>query len=139
MKKVEFASPEWLTILQGLLQKYTDLSDERVNLSICEVFTSVPPHLDKRGDGIVVWHCRIDGDHFHFEETEIDDADIKSISDYDFVLQLARMKIGPDTQEIYQSIRDEGAAVGKLETVANHGNVPKIFQMMHNDLAEMTA
>ena len=140
MSKVEFASPEWLDALRGMLDRYSAAAGPDVNLSICEVFTGVPRHLDKNGDGVIAWHCRIaDGRVTLFADGEVDDADIKTIADYDFILAFARMPITPETNADYQAQQAEGVKSGKVVHTGDRSKVPPAFYGMHNELAEMTA
>ncbi|MCM8729810.1 hypothetical protein ACFO8O_02335 [Hephaestia sp. GCM10023244] len=137
--KIEFAGPEWHARLKALLERYTTLADPGLRLSICEVFTAVPPHLDADGTGRIAWHCRIADGTVAFHDGEIPTADLKTIADYDFVLRLARMKIEEATLADYRALQAEGAASGKLVSTGDPALVPAVFHGMHNDLAEITA
>ncbi|MBL8772100.1 MAG: hypothetical protein JNK30_12025 [Phenylobacterium sp.] len=140
MSKVEFASREWLAALRSMLDRYTALAGPDTTLSICEVFTGVPPHLDAGGDGRIAWHCRIEGGKVTvFADGEIDDADIKTVADYHFILPFARMKLEPGTTDEYQRQQAEGARLGKVKHEGDRSKVPPAFYGMHNELAEMTA
>lgn len=136
--QVEFASPEWLAALKGMIERYLALAPPDLELSICEVFTGVPKHLDKNGDGVIAWHCRIRNGELEFRDGEIDDADIKTVADYDFILPFARMKIEPGNMEGYQAKQAEGARQGKILSTGDRSKVPPAFYGMHNDLAELT-
>lgn len=138
-KKVEFASPEWLEALKAMIQVYMAKAGPDVKLSICEVFTGVPKHLDKHGNGVLSWHCRIADGKLHFAEGEIHDADIKSTCDYTFILPFARMKVTPSTMAEYEHMQVEGVKAGKLKREGDRSKVPAAFYGMHNDLAEITA
>ncbi len=137
--KVEFASPEWHAKLRELLDRYTAAADPALELTLCEVFTDVPAHLDRDGSGRIAWHCRISGGKVDFHEGEVPEADIKTVADYDFVLRLARMKMEEETLAEYRALQAEGAAVGKLNTTGDHSKVPSTFHGMHNEMAEVTA
>lgn len=137
--KIEFAGPEWHARLKGLLERYTAMVGPELELSICEVFTGVPKHLDRDGSGRIAWHCRIAGGKVDFQGGEVSGTDLKTIADYDFVLRLARMKIEEATLPEYRAIQAEGAASGKLISTGDHAKVPPVFHGMHNDLAEITA
>jgi hypothetical protein len=137
--RIEFAGPEWHARLKGLLEKYTALAGPGVELSICEVFTGVPAHLDEDGDGRVAWHCRIGGGKVEFRDGEIETADLKTVADYDFVLSLARMKIEEATMDAYRALEAEGLASGKLVSTGDKSRIPPVFYGMHNELAEVTA
>jgi hypothetical protein len=136
--KIELASPEWLAALEKLVRSYTAKAARGLELSICEVFTNVPKHLDKHGNGTLSWYCRISDGKLEFEEGEIDAADIKTITDYAFILPFARMKIDPGNMGAYEKKLAEGAAAGKLTRRGDRAKVPPAFYGMHNDLAEIT-
>ncbi len=136
--KVEFASPEWLDTLKGMIERYMALAPSDLELSICEVFTGVPKHLDKNGDGVIAWHCRISGGRLDFRDGAIDDADIMTVADYDFILPFARMKIEPGNMAEYQAQQAEGARLGKVVSTGDRSKVPPAFYGMHNDLADLT-
>lgn len=138
-EKIEFAGPAWLSALRDLLRKYIALAGPEVDLSICEVFTGVPAHLDRDGDGVIAWHCRIKGGELDFRDGEIDDADIKTVADYQFILPFARMKIEPGNMAEYQQMQEEGARAGKVVHQGDRSKVPPAFYGMHNELAEITA
>lgn len=136
--KVEFASQEWLDALKGMIERYMALAPGDLELSICEVFTGVPKHLDKNGDGVIAWHCRISGGRLEFRDGEIDTADLKTIADYDFILPFARMKVSPENMAEYQAQQAEGAKLGKVVSTGDRSKVPPAFYGMHNELAEIT-
>jgi len=139
MKKVEFASPEWLATLKSMIKRYMEKAGPGVTLSICEVFTGVPKHLDKHGNGVISWYCRIGDGKLTFEDGEIPDADIKSVADYAFILPFARMKVEPSTMVEYEKMQAEGVRTGKLTREGDRSKVPPAFYGMHNELAEITA
>lgn len=137
--KVEFASPEWHAKLRELLDRYAAAEDPTLELTLCEVFTGVPAHLDRDGSGRIAWHCRISDGKVEFHEGEVPEADIKTVADYDFVLRLARMKMEEGTLAEYRALQAEGAAAGKLSTTGDNSKVPPSFYGMHNEMAEVTA
>lgn len=137
-ESIEFASPEWLAALEKLLRAYTASAGNDVELSLCEVFTGVPGHLDKNGDGTIAWYCRIKGDEVEFAEGEIAEADIKTVTDYQFILPFARMKIDPGNLASYETQLAEGSKAGKIDRRGDRSKVPPAFYGMHNDLAEIT-
>jgi hypothetical protein len=140
MEKFEFASEAWLAYLKALIVKYSAEAGSDTNLSICEIFTKVPCHLDKRGDGVVAWHCIIeDGKLVTFEETAIPEADVHTEVDYDFVLPIARKVYTPEAMAEVSAYMAKGAAEGKSKSISrNPKKVPPSFVGMHNDLALRT-
>ncbi|HVP84879.1 MAG TPA: hypothetical protein VMS78_09170 [Rhizomicrobium sp.] len=139
MEKLEFASPEWIAALKDLLNVYTQKAGPGLELTICEIFTGVPKHLDKHGNGIIAWHCKIKDGKVHFEETAIPEADVRTEVDYQFVLPLARKVYSPDDMKEVEAYQAKGAAEGKMiSTSKNRSKVPPVFIGMHNDLAVRT-
>lgn len=137
-KKVEFASPEWLETLRGMIERYMALAPADLDLSICEVFTGVPKHLDKNGDGVIAWHCHIKNGRLEFRDGEVESADLKTIADYNFILPFARTKIEPGNMEEYQAQQAEGAKRGLVQHWGDRTRVPPAFYGMHNELADLT-
>jgi hypothetical protein len=139
MDKFEFASPAWIAALKELLVIYTKKAGPGVELSICEVFTGVPKHLDKHGNGVIAWHCLIKDGVVYFEETAIPEADVRTEVDYDFVVPIARRIYSPEVMAEVDAYSAKGAAEGKMiSTSRNRSKVPPVFIGMHNDLAART-
>jgi hypothetical protein len=137
--KFEFASPEWIAALKERLDHYTANEGSGFELSICEVFTGVPANLDKHGDGTIAWHCKIKDGKVHFEETAIPEADVRSESDYQFILPIARRVYSPEVMPEVDAYMAAGAAEGRTKnTSQDRSKVPASFIGMHNDLAVRT-
>jgi hypothetical protein len=109
-------------------------------LSICEIFTKVPKHLDRHGDGIIAWHCIVEnGKLVKFEETAIAEADVRTEVDYDFVVPIAKKVYTPEAMAEVEAYMAKGAAEGKSKaTGKDRSKVPASFIGMHNDLAVRT-
>lgn len=139
MTKIEFAGPEWIAALRELLKVYTKKVGPELDLSICEIFTDVPEHLDKHGDGVIAWHCRIHDGNVHFAETAIAEADVHTKVDYDFILPVARRFYTPEVMDEVNAYIAKGQAEGKMiSSGTNRTKVPPEFIGMHNDLALRT-
>lgn len=138
VQKVEFASPEWLETLRGMIERYMTLAPADLDLSICEVFTGVPQHLDKNGNGVIAWHCHIKNGRLEFRDGEVESADLKTIADYNFILPFARTKIEPGNMDEYQAQQAEGAKRGLVQHSGDRSRVPPAFYGMHNELADLT-
>jgi len=136
--KLEFASDAWFEALKALLPKYAAGAGPGLDLSLCEVFTGVPTHLDQHGDGVIAWHCRIKGDQVEFIHAETDDCDYKTVIDYQTVLPLARFVVTPDTRAEYEALGAAAAASGKVKRTGDPSRIPPSFYNMHNDLAVRT-
>lgn len=139
MEKIEFASPEWIAALKDLLVVYTKKAGPGTELSICEIFTGVPKHLDKHGNGIIAWHCKIGDGQVRFEETAIPEADVHTEVDYQFVLPLAKKVYTAESTSEIEAYTAKGAAEGKMKSTGkDRSKVPPVFIGMHNDLAVRT-
>ena len=138
-EKVEFASPEWFAALRTMFEAYAAGAPDGVDFSVCEVFTGVPAHLDKDGSGVIAWHCHITTGRFDFAYGESDDVDMKTVTDYDFILPFARMKLGPDTAAEYQRLMQGGLETGKIVRAGDGSKAPQELHAIHNDLADITA
>jgi hypothetical protein len=139
MSQFEFASPEWIAALKELLVVYTKRAGPGVELSICEIFTNVPKHLDKHGDGVIAWHCLIKDGEVDFEETAIAEADVHTEVDYDFIVPVAKRVYTPEVMAEVDAYTAKGAAEGKMKSTSkDRSKVPPVFVGMHNDLAVRT-
>lgn len=137
--KVEFASPEWFAALRQMFSAYAETAPAGMDFSVCEVFTGVPKHLDKDGTGTIAWHCRITPGKFDFAYGESDAVDMKTVTDYQFILPFARMKLGADTQAEYQRQMQSGLESGKIVRAGDGSKAPQELYAIHNDLADITA
>ena len=140
MDKIEFASSAWIAALKELIVKYSAAAGPSTNLSICEIFTNVPKHLDKHGTGTLAWHCIVkDGKLVKFEETAIPEADVRTEVDYNFVLPIAKKVYTPEAMPEVEAYMAKGVAEGKSKpTGKDRSKVPPSFIGMHNDLAVRT-
>jgi len=137
-QKVEFAGPEWMAAIESKFRTYAEGPGRDSKLSICEVFTGVPKHLDPDGTGRIAWHCFIGGGKLKFAYGEIDGADIKNIADYDTILPFARLRLTPETQEEYQRMAEAAMAAGKLQRLGDPAKVPQALHGLHNEMADIT-
>jgi len=133
----EFASPEWL---QKLLELRRELAREDPQLmrTTCEIYRNAPPHLANAPGGRIVWTMRVhDGDAtLTAEECADEDADVKMEGDYDAVLVLAKLVIGPD------NLSEAGALIRDM---SRSGRIRLIRQLagpydptLHNRMAAHT-
>ncbi|MEJ0024715.1 MAG: hypothetical protein WDN01_01700 [Rhizomicrobium sp.] len=139
MDKFEFGGRAWMAALRELLVAYTQGAGTNFEVSLCEVFTNVPKHLDPSGDGTLAWHGVVKNGVVHFDESELADADIHSTVDYDFALPLARLVLSPETAGQLQAAAARGIAEGKLKLAGrDRSKMPAAFQGLHNDMAVRT-
>ena len=139
MEKVELASPEWMSLLAGLLQDYARRLPPGLELRLCEVFTNVPPHLDRGGDGRLAWRCAIAGGRAEFSEGIDPDADLLSEADYSFILRVARWIYTPEVMAEVEAYKARGVAEGKYRTGGRDpAKTPALLKEMHNELARRT-
>jgi hypothetical protein len=139
MDKYEFASPAWLAVLRELFAVYAKKIDPALEFSICEIYTDVPKHLDRHGTGVIAWHCLIKDRVARFAETAIPEADLRSQSDYAFILTISRKLFAPDAMAEVQAELARGAAQGKhISTSRDESKVPPAFMDLHNDIVRRT-
>jgi hypothetical protein len=138
-EKVEFASPAWFAALRSRFEAYAATAPADTDFSVCEVFTGVPAHLDKDRSGVIAWHCRITPGRFDFAYGESDAVDMKTVTDYAFILPFARMMLGPDTAEEYQRRMQGGLEDGRISRTGDSSKAPQALYAIHNDLAAITA
>jgi hypothetical protein len=138
VQKLEFASQEWLDELHALLLVYTQKVGPELELSLCEVFTGVPTHLDTDGSGVIAWHCRIRNGSVMMARGEIDDADLKTTADYQYILPFARMQLNPANIAEMEAEHARGVALGLLKREGDRSVIPREFYGMHNDIAALT-
>jgi hypothetical protein len=136
MKKVEFASPEWMAAIEGKLRRMAAENPDW-RFGICEVFTDSPKHL--AADGVIAWHCRVADGKLDFRMGEADDVDIKNIADYQAILPFARLHLTPETQADYVKMSERALADGKLKRVGDASTLPPGIHGLHNEMAEITA
>lgn len=138
--KIELASPEWFAALKGHIARFVATPNgQKTRWSVCEVFTGVPSHLDKDGTGVIAWHCKIADGTLTFAFGEADDVEMKTTTDYDFILPMARLVIGPDTAAELAAHSAAGIASGKMKREGDSSTVPPELHAIHNDLAVITA
>jgi hypothetical protein len=137
-EKWEFASPGWLRALKSEIEQLLAAGNSRANWSLCEVFTGVPPHLDRDKTGIIAWHCRIKDGKAHFSETEVDDVDVKTIGDYQYLLPLAHLHIDPAALKEVAAIWEDGARRGLLRRVGDGSGRPAELAGLHNAVIAFT-
>ena len=68
VQKIELGSPEWMAALKAHIERFMATPNGKAaDFSICEVFTGVPKHLDRNGDGVIAWYCRMKDGKLEFE------------------------------------------------------------------------
>jgi hypothetical protein len=137
--KFEFASPVWMAGLHAALQECASRADPATRLSLCEVFTGVPTHLDRHGTGVLAWHCRVSDGVAHFEETEADDTDSKVVADYAFLLPLTRWRLEASTREALNAYLAKGVSDGRFMRQGDTAHFPPAFSGLHDMMVELTA
>lgn len=137
-EKWEFASPGWLQALKGEIERLLAAGKSRANWSFCEVFTDVPPHLDRHKTGKIAWHCRIKDGKPHFVEAEADDIDVKTIGDYQYLLPLAHLHIDPAATKELAAIWEDGARRGLLRRIGDGSGRPAELADLHNAAVSFT-
>ena len=63
---------------------------------------------------MIAWHCRITPGRFDFAYGDSAAVDMKTVTDYQFILPFARMRLGAETAEAYQREMQHGLESGKV-------------------------
>jgi hypothetical protein len=119
--KFEFASPEWVDMLRGLIVERLAEQDLRgVNFVLCEEYTNPPRHLRRPGSDSIGLHIRVADGEIHVINQVIDGAQTtkKLICDYEWAKRYA-MRF-PDPK-----LRDQLMAEG-LMRVEGEGDMSRL-------------
>ncbi|MGO8860756.1 MAG: hypothetical protein ACLQRH_08310 [Acidimicrobiales bacterium] len=119
--KFEFASPEWIDMLRGLIVDGLagcDLSG--VDFVLCEEYTNPPKHLQRVGSDSIGFHTRVSDGQIQVINQVVDGAETtkKLICDYEWAKRYA-MRF-PDPK-----LRDQLMAEG-LMRVEGEGDMSKL-------------
>jgi hypothetical protein len=149
--KVVFGSNEWVEAAQRGLDELLAANAARVagqSITVCEVFTNVPPDLTGgRADGTRAWHFTVkDGRAFARDgELKAEETDMKIVTDYNAILPLAR-KVYVTEQgdaELVAAYREELARDGRYRSFGDRSRYPaelgSVLSELHNRLARITA
>lgn len=140
--KVQFASPEWVTLLQETLTRlHADARPYLVgaDFTICEVFTDVPP------DGSTcVWAARITQDAVTYFEAP-PKADFLVRGDYEAILPGAKLIYQGATEAdltAQAAHRERMVAAGRISSTGDIMSAPRgvrrMLQTMHDILARQS-
>jgi hypothetical protein len=113
LEKYELASPEWVTMLRGLVEEGLAGEDlAGINFSLCEEFTNPPAHLRRPGSATIGFYVRIEDGEIEVGDHPID-ASFKLVGDYAAMREYALRPFSPtnldsDTAALRQRMIDEG-------------------------------
>ena len=135
-----FASDEWLTALEQTVDAC--IAEARaagqldgVAFSLCEVYESVPVQVNPGGR--VAWSLVLEGGDAKFARTELDEADLKVVADYEVLEPVVRVRFdqGPPPE-----VAEALAAAGKQGRFRIHRGVPspEAIASLHNRVAGIT-
>jgi len=136
----QFASDEWLIALERTIDACIAEARsadqlEGVTFSLCEVYESVPPEVNSTGR--VVWSLVLDGGEAKFSRTELDEADLKVVADYEVLEPVVRVVFdqGPPPE-----VAEALAAAAKQGRFRIHRGVPspEAIASLHNRVAGIT-
>jgi hypothetical protein len=136
----QFASEAWLSgVEQAIDACVTEARAagalEGVSLSLCEVYESVPAEVNPARR--VVWSLVLEGEEAKFSRTELDEADLKVVADYEVLEPVVRVVFdqGPPPE-----IAEALAAAGKQGRFRIHRAVPspEAIGSLHNRVAGIT-
>ena len=112
-----FASEAWLSgVEQAIDACVTEARSagqlDGVSFSLCEVYESVPPEVNSAGR--VVWSLVLDGGDAKFARTELDEADLKVVADYEVLEPVVRVLFDqgppPEVAEALAAAAKQGAS-----------------------------
>ena len=140
--RYEFASPQWLAALHGIIVERADREAEvkpQLSMSICEVFTDAPARLagpERR----IVWSCVVQGGEIDFRLAERDDVRMKVVVPYDKVLALGRYDTRGDPARAAELAAIAAAlrASGDMQTIGPHHPEPQAISSVHDAIARLT-
>jgi hypothetical protein len=119
--KFEFASPEWIDMLRGLIVEGLSGQDlSGVNFVLCEEYTNPPQHLRRPGSDSIGFHTRVANGQIDVINQVVDGTQTtkKLICDYEWAKRYA-MRF-PDPK-----LRDQLMAQG-LMRVEGEGDMSKL-------------
>lgn len=138
----EFASTEWLAMVQAQLQERVHAAQRRdpgapLSFSLCELFTDPPAHI---GRGTVGWSVRVQAGKFEFFARELEDAQHKVIAGYDDILPLVRFRLGADAERMkeYTALGATLVRKGRIAVLGTLPKLPREFATLHDAIAERT-
>jgi hypothetical protein len=135
LEKYELASPEWVTMLRGLVEEGLAGEDlAGINFTMCEEFTDPPAHLRRPGSATIGFYVRIENGEVVVGDHPID-ATFKLVGDYAAMREYALRpfsptQLDPDTAAMRQRMIEEG----KLRVVGARADWPPVTSQrdLHN-------
>jgi hypothetical protein len=133
--KVEFAGTAWIEIARAALEELVAAhGNTGSRFSLCEVFTDAP--LSIAATGTTAWHFYVDGTTVVVATGEVDDADVKIVTDYQGVLPTARQYYTPEVLA-ERAARPPGEGFDSVQ--GDMSLVPDYLVELHNRLSLITA
>ena len=141
--KYEFGSRGWFEALRAAIERTAREAGpeiEGLRWTICEVFLDVPTHLAQTSDGKAAWHARVRGREVEFGLGEIDDADLKIVTDYATALPLARTRLADgDAQARVTETLAQAVMAGRMQIHGSLDARPPLFSGLHDEMVLVTA
>ena len=134
----QFASEEWLQVLEAEMRKFVASLTDGKRFSISEVYTKVPPEVNPAPAGRVAWTARIDGSDVSFVRGEAEDVDLKVEGEYEHIRKAAIFVVSEDNEEEYQAIAAQAIEQGRI-TVDGDMAIVADMQPFHNIMAARSA
>jgi hypothetical protein len=112
-ERFEFASPEWVTMLRGIVEEGLAGQDlTGINFSLCEEFTDPPARLRRGDEATIGYYVRVENGGIEVGDHPID-ASFKIIGDYAAMREYALRpfsptSLDPDTAALRQRMIEEG-------------------------------
>nr|WP_070960800.1 hypothetical protein [Hyphomonas sp. Mor2] len=142
-QKYEFAGPEWRAFMHGMVQErlnQLDPDESAKSWSFCEVFTDAPVHLQTDGTK-AAWHFIVRDGEVAFGDTDLEDATMKVVADYQAILPLARYDTRgePDRQAELGAMSQKLMAEGKMTVSGDPSALDPRLGSVHDPIAAVTA
>lgn len=135
--KSEFASPAWLAMLESRWRAFGARVAPGERFSVSETYTNVPAAIGRNTNGRVAWTCRLDAPNVSFEQRAAEDVELRVEADYRTIIDLVRLVITPENQDIYQRVAEQAMKTGFIRS---YGDLTRaaFAQELHNEVAERT-
>ena len=85
-ERYQMGSPQWVAALHALMVAARPQLQLSRDITMCEVYTNVPPSVSAIGTVAFTARFRKDSNDVEFELSEATDADFKLTIDYDWAL-----------------------------------------------------
>lgn len=136
--KVPFASPQWVEIARGVLERLVAEHGEiGTNYSICEAFAQAPVAIAD-ANGFAAWHFSVEGKSVNVHVGRDENADVQIQATWETSLEGARTVYTPE----YLAEREKNPPPPpddpNLKVSGDMTAIPGYLIELHNDMAVLT-